>query len=72
MTSGIPNQNPWLYGPGPFKRVPTGPAAGPPLAGLVKVCLQGLVLASAATFAVKKVYVDPQRRAYKEYYEKHP
>jgi len=25
MTSGIPNQNPWLYGPGPFKRVPTGP-----------------------------------------------
>jgi len=47
-------------------------AAGPPLAGLVKTCLQGVVLASIATFAVKVAYVDPQRRGYKEYYEKHP
>jgi hypothetical protein len=49
-----------------------GLAAGPPLVGLVKVCLQGFVIATVFTYAVKVGYVDVQRRGYKKYYEEHP
>jgi hypothetical protein len=69
MTSGIPNNNTVLYGPGPFRRVPTGPAAGPPLRGLVLMAFQsfGVGLAMACTY--KFGIGDPQMRKYKQFYE---
>ena len=72
MVSGIPNQNMYLYGPGPFKRIPKGPAAGPALPGLVKVATQGVVIAFTVAMAFKYTCIDPQRRGYKKYYEENP
>jgi len=71
MTSGIPNQNPYLYGPGPFKRVPKGPAAGPPLRGLVIVASQAFGIGLVAALTYKYTVSEPQMRRYKQYYENH-
>merc|ERR1712071_278805 len=67
-----PNRNASLYGPGPVFRPGKGPAAGPPLQGLVKVVVQGCALGLVAGLGYKVLIKDPTQRGVEEYYKKHP
>jgi len=67
-----PNRNPRLYGPGPVFRAGKGPAAGAPLASLMKVAVQGAALGFVAAMAYKVTIKDPTQRAVDEYYKKNP
>jgi hypothetical protein len=77
MTEKIINRNPYLFGPGPIKRIPSRPGFGyfgrlPPLAGFSQAAAIGVGIALAGSFTFKWVFGDPQIRAIEEYYRENP
>jgi hypothetical protein len=72
----IINQNPYLYGPGPVKRVPNGIlkmyGRAPPLQGFSMAAAHGVALALAASFGFKYFVGDEQIKAIEEYYKENP
>jgi hypothetical protein len=77
MTERIINRNPYLYGPGPVKRVPSRPFFGhfgrlPPLAGFTQAATFGVVLALSGSMFYKVVFGDPQIKAIEQYYKENP
>lgn len=77
MTSDrIINKNPYLYGPGPVKRVAKGPMSMygkmPPVRGFATAAAHGTVLALAGAFAFKIFFGDPQIKQIEEYYKENP
>jgi len=72
----IINRNPYLYGPGPVRRTPTGMMSffgkAPPLNGFSMAAGAGVVLALAASIGFKVFFGDPQIKAIEEYYKENP
>lgn len=72
----IINRNPYLYGPGPVLRRPSGLGSYygklPPLQGFSMAAIHGCILAFAGSCFYKFGFGDPQIRAIKEYYEENP
>jgi hypothetical protein len=70
------NRNPYLFGPGPVKRVPKGLFTSygrmTPLRGFSMAAIHGTGLALAGAFAFKYFFGDPQIRAIEEYYKENP
>lgn len=69
----IINRNPYLYGPGPVKRVPTGWLSIyhrlPPVQGFSLAAAHAVALGLAVSFTFKFMVGDPQIRAIEEYYK---
>jgi hypothetical protein len=77
MTERIINRNPYLYGPGPVKRIPSSPFFSyfgrlPPMAGFAQAATFGVGVALAGSFGYKWILGDPQIRAIEEYYRQNP
>jgi hypothetical protein len=81
MTVGeerIINRNPYLFGPGPVRRVP--PASGfmrsyarmPPVQGFSMAAIHGCIFALAGALIFKYGFGDPQIRAIEDYYKENP
>jgi len=72
----IINRNPYLYGPGPIRRVPKGRmgyyGSLPPVQGFTMAALHGLVIALAGGLSYKYMFGDPQIRAIEKYYQENP
>lgn len=70
------NRNPYLFGPGPVKRVPKGAFTSygrlPPLQGFSMAALHGVALALTGSLLFKYTFGDPQIRAIEQYYEENP
>jgi len=70
------NRNPYLYGPGPVKRVPTGFLTQygrmTPLRGFSMAALHGVAIALTGSFAFKFFFGDPQIKAIEDYYRENP
>ena len=70
------NRNPYLYGPGPVRRVPKGfmtfYGRMPPLQGFSLAAAHGVAIAVAGAMGFKYFYGDPQIRAIEQYYEENP
>jgi len=70
------NKNPYLYGPGPVRRVPAGLgsyyAKLPPAQGFSMAAIHGTVLALAGAFFFKFGFGDPQIKQIEEYYRENP
>lgn len=73
MGERIINRNPYLYGPGPVKRVPKGMftfySRMPPIQGFALAAGHAVVLGLIGSFAFKFMIGDPQIRAIEEYYK---
>ena len=69
----IINRNPYLFGPGPIKRVPKGPmtmySRMTPVRGFGMAAAHGVVLGLVGGFIFKFAIGDPQIRAIEEYYK---
>ena len=76
MVERIINRNPYLYGPGPVKRVPKGAmtfySRMPPVRGFAMAAGHGVVLGLIGSFIFKFAIGDPQIRAIEEYYKENP
>lgn len=76
MTERLINKNPYLYGPGPIKRVPTGLSSNyarmPPAQGFAMCAIHGSILALAGGFIFKFGIGDPQIKQIEEYYKENP
>jgi hypothetical protein len=72
----IVNRNPYLYGPGPVRRVPKGMLTSygnmPPLQGFTMAVVHGGVLALAGCLVFKYGFGDPQIKAIENYYKENP
>lgn len=72
----IVNRNPYLYGPGPVRRTPSGMGSYygklPPLQGFSMAAIHGMIFALAGSFFYKFAFGDPQVRTIKQYYEENP
>lgn len=72
----IVNQNPYLYGPGPVKRVPSGPFSmygrAPPLRGFTMAAVHGVALALVTGLGYKFMFGDPQVKQIEDYYKENP
>ena len=70
------NRNPYLYGPGPVRRVPTGMfsfyAKLPPRQGFMLAALTGCALGFAVSMSFKVFIGDPQLKAVEDYYKENP
>ena len=70
------NKNPFLFGPGPVRRIPKGAftATGrmPPLQGFSVAAAQGVALALAVSFGYKIFFGDPQVKQIEKYYRENP
>ena len=74
----IINRNPYLYGPGPVRRV--APASGfmtsygrmPPLQGFSMAAIHGMIFALGGVMIFKYGFGDPQIRAIEDYYKENP
>ena len=70
------NKNPYLYGPGPIKRVPTGTFSYfgrvAPLQGFSSAAMVGVAIALTGSFTFKWFFGDPQIRAIENYYKENP
>ena len=74
----IINRNPYLYGPGPVRRV--APASGfmtsygrmPPLQGFSMAAIHGMIFAIGGVMIFKYGFGDPQIRAIEDYYKENP
>jgi len=66
------NRNPYLYGPGPIARRPTGIGAMPPLRGLVVCASQGLAVAISGGLFYKFFIGDPGLKKVEDYYKENP
>lgn len=76
MVERIINKNPFLYGPGPVRRIPKGPFSfygkAPPLQGFSMAAAHGVAIALAGSFFFKFFFGDPQIKAIEEYYKENP
>ena len=76
MTDRIINKNPYLYGPGPVKRVPRGAFSmfgkAPPVQGFSMAAGVGVVLGLATSFGFKIMFGDPSIKTIEEYYKENP
>lgn len=76
MTERIVNRNPYLYGPGPIRRVPSGMGSYygklPPLQGFTMAVVHGTVISLVGGYAWKVLYGDPDAKALKQYYVDNP
>lgn len=72
----IINRNPYLYGPGPVRRVPAGVLTFygrmPPMQGFSMAAMHGVALALAGSFIFKFGFGDPQIKAIEDYYKENP
>ena len=72
----IINRNPYLYGPGPVRRVPSGVLSSygrmPPLQGFSMAVIHGTIMALAGSFAFKFFIGDKQIKAIETYYKENP
>lgn len=72
----IINRNPYLYGPGPIKRVPKGAFTSygrmPPVQGFALAAAHGVVFALAGSIAWKVFYGDHEIKAIEDYYKENP
>lgn len=70
------NRNPYLYGPGPVKRIPSGVGSYygrlPPLQGFSMAAAHGVVIALLGSFIFKYGFGDPQIKAIEDYYKENP
>ncbi|GAX17881.1 hypothetical protein FisN_18Hh085 [Fistulifera solaris] len=70
------NKNPFLFGPGPVKRIPQGAFTQygrmPPLQGFSLAAAQGVALALTVSFAYKTFFGDPQVKQIENYYRENP
>jgi hypothetical protein len=76
MAERIINRNPYLFGPGPMKRVPSGAFSYygrlPPLQGFAMCAAHGVVIALTGGLAYKFIFGDPQIKQIQEYYKENP
>lgn len=76
MSDRIINRNPYLYGPGPIRRVPKGPMSYygrlPPLKGFSMAAIHGVAFALTGSFLFKFFVGDPQIKAIEDYYRENP
>jgi hypothetical protein len=72
----IINRNPYLYGPGPVRRTPSGLGSYygnlPPLKGFSMAAIHGCIFAFAGACVFKFAIGDPQVRTIKQYYIDNP
>jgi hypothetical protein len=73
----IINRNPYLYGPGPVRRIaPKGLVTMysrmPPVRGFSLAAAHGVVLGLLGGFAFKIMVSDPQIKAIESYYKENP
>jgi hypothetical protein len=72
----IINRNPYLFGPGPVRRIPKGPLSYygrlPALQGFTMAALHGTVIALAGGLLFKFTTLDPQIKAIEDYYKENP
>jgi len=75
----IINRNPYLFGPGPIRRTPTGFMSyygkltmKNPVQGFSICALHGVALALAGSFCFKWFFGDPQIRTIENYYRENP
>lgn len=72
----IINRNPYLYGPGPFRRTPTGMgsyyAKLPPVQGFGAAAVHGLVLSLVGGLIYKFGFGNPQIKQIEDYYKENP
>lgn len=70
------NRNPYLYGPGPMRRVPTGAFTSygrmPPVQGFSMAALHGIIFALTGAFAYKALFLNPQIQKIEDYYKENP
>jgi hypothetical protein len=70
------NRNPYLYGPGPVFRRPTGFLSYygnlPPAKGFTAAALTGMVIALTGSMCLKIFYCDPRAKAIEDYYKENP
>ena len=70
------NRNPYLYGPGPVKRVPSGPfafyALASPVRGFSMAAIHGTIFALAGAMVFKVFVGDVQIKAIEDYYKENP
>ena len=76
MPERLINKNPYLYGPGPVKRVPSGISSAyakmPPARGFAMAAIHGTLIGLAGSFIFKFGVGDPQIKAIEEYYKENP
>mmetsp|Transcript_9817 Transcript_9817/g.12964 ORF Transcript_9817/g.12964 Transcript_9817/m.12964 type:complete len:87 (+) Transcript_9817:93-353(+) len=72
----IINKNPYLFGPGPVKRKPSGTTAWfanqDPVTGFSWAASVGVGIAFAGSMAYKVLILDPQINAIETYYKENP
>jgi hypothetical protein len=72
----IINRNPYLFGPGPIKRTPSGLGSYygklPPLQGFSMAAIHGCIFALTGGLIYKYGFGDPQIRTIKQYYIDNP
>lgn len=72
----IINRNPYYFGPGPIRRIPTGPFSyfgrQPPVAGFSAAAAVGVAIALIGSMAFKIMFGDPQIKAIEDYYRENP
>jgi hypothetical protein len=72
----IINRNPYLYGPGPVRRTPSGVVGYygklPPLRGFSMAAIHGCIFAFLGACVFKFGIGDPQVRTIKQYYIDNP
>lgn len=70
------NRNPYLYGPGPVRRVPSGMSSHyanmPPARGFSSAAMHGVMFALAGSFVFKFFIGDPQIKAIETFYKENP
>lgn len=70
------NRNPYLYGPGPVRRVPKGFLTSysrmGPLKGFSMAAAHGVVVALIGASAFKYFVSDPRIKAIEDYYKENP
>ena len=72
----IIHRNPYLYGPGPVRRVPTGFLGSygrmPAMQGFTMAAIHGMIFALAGSLIFKYGFGDPQIKAIEDYYKENP
>jgi hypothetical protein len=70
------NYNPFLFGPGPVRRTPSGVGSYygrvPALQGFSMAAIHGTIIALAGGFAFKYFIGDPQIKTIETYYRENP
>ena len=80
MTAGeerIINRNPYLFGPGPVRRVPTTGFMSmygkmPPVQGFSLAAIHGCIFAVGGALIFKYGFGDPEIKAIEDYYKENP